>query len=143
MSSTSSVVDRLLRLWFEPIPADDQAAVDSFRALYCDPLTINGASMTVRELVGRAKSVQGSLADPQRKVVDVVDAGDKIAVAFRLSGRHVGPIATAAGEVAPTGQHISMQVIDILTLTQGRISEIVMVADELGAFAASGALTLG
>jgi ketosteroid isomerase-like protein len=75
-------------------------------------------------------------------VLDVCDAGDKVAVAFRLSGRQVGPMGTAAGVLPPTGQDIALRVIDILTLTDGRISEITMVADELGALAAVGAARL-
>ena len=44
--------------------------------------------------------------------------------------------------LAPTGQEIALRVIDILTLTDGRISEITMVADELAGLVAVGAARL-
>ena len=65
-----------------------------------------------------------------------------MAVAFRLSGRQVGPLTTAAGVLGPIGQEIALRVIDILTLTDGRISEITMVADELAGLVAVGAARL-
>ena len=63
-------------------------------------------------------------------------------MAFRLGGRQVGPLRTSAGVMPATGQEIWRRVIDILTIVDGRIADIVMVADELGALAAVGALTL-
>jgi ketosteroid isomerase-like protein len=78
----------------------------------------------------------------EREVLDIADCGDKVAVAFRLSGRQVGPMATSAGELAPTGQRLSLRVIDVLTLTDGRISSLWMTADELGALSAVGAARL-
>ena len=134
------VIDRLLDLWSAPLP-EGEAAEEAFRELYTDPVTVNGASLTAADLVDRARAIQAMLAGLQREVLDVADAGDKIAFAFRISGRHVGPLRTAAGVVEPTGGTLSMRIIDILTLTDGRISEIVMVADELAAVAGLG-LTL-
>jgi ketosteroid isomerase-like protein len=60
-----------------------------------------------------------------------------------MGGRQVGTLSTAGGPLPPTGQVLRLRVIDILTLTDGRISEIVMVADEMGALAALGAVRVG
>jgi hypothetical protein len=65
-----------------------------------------------------------------------------VALAFRLAGRQVGPLQTPAGPVPPTGQRIDVQIIDVLTLTDGRVSDIRMVADWLGALAAVGAVSV-
>jgi SnoaL-like polyketide cyclase len=135
-------IDQLLNLWSEPLPAGPDAE-ERFRELYTDPVTVNGAALTVPDMVARARSVQAMLADVSREVLDVADAGGKIAVAFRMTGRQVGPMPTAAGTVAPTGARLSLRVIDILTITDGRISEITMVADELGGLAAIGAVRVG
>jgi predicted ester cyclase len=54
----------------------------------------------------------------------------------------VGPLETPAGRVPPTGQRVDLRVIDILTLTDGRISSIWMVADWLTALTAAGALRM-
>jgi ketosteroid isomerase-like protein len=135
-------VDRLLRLWSEPLPDDDAAAADAFRALYTDPVRVNGADLTAADLVARARALQQVFEDPRHEVLDVVEGDGKVALAFRMGGRQVGPLTTAIGPLAPTGQHLQLRVIDVLTLTDGRVSSITMVADELGALAAVGAVRL-
>ena len=135
-------VERLLRLWTHPLPEDDEAAAASFRELYTDPVTINGNALTVPDLVARARRAQQALAEPEREVLAVVDAGDTVAVAFRLAGRQVGPLDTPAGPVPATGRRIDVRVIDVLTLADGRIASIWMVADWLSALAAVDALTV-
>jgi hypothetical protein len=84
--------------------------------------------------------VQKALERPEREVLSVIDAGASVAVAFLLAGRQVGPLQTPAGPVAPTGRWVGVQIIDVLTLTDGRISDIRMVADWLGALATVGAV---
>jgi hypothetical protein len=133
-------VQRLLRLWTDPLPADDGAAAAAFRELYSDPVTVNGMSLTAADLVARARAMQAALERPEREVLGVVDAGASAAVAFRLAGRQVGPLETPAGRVPPTGQWVDVRIIDILTLTGGRISGIWMVADWLTALAGAGAV---
>jgi ketosteroid isomerase-like protein len=130
----------LLRLWSDPLPEDDGAAAAAFRTSYRDPVTVNGTPLTAADLVARARAMQKALERPEREVLGVVDAGASVAVAFRLAGRQVGPLQTPAGLIHPTGQRIDVQIIDVLTLTDGRISEIRMVADWLGALAAVGAV---
>ena len=125
-------VERLLQLWTD-LPADDAAAAAAFGELYTDPVRVNGASVPVTTLVARARALHGALDRIERQVLEVVDAGAQVAVAFRLSGVHVGPLSTSAGPVPPTGQVVALRVIDVLTLLDGRVAGIVMVADELGA----------
>jgi ketosteroid isomerase-like protein len=132
----------LLRLWTDPLPDDDAAAADAFRAVYTDPVRVNGTDLTAADLVARARALQGVFADPEHEVLDVVEGEGKVALAFRMGGRQVGPLATAAGPLAPTGQRLQLRVIDVLTLSGGRISAITMVADELGALASVGAVRL-
>ena len=125
-------VGALLDLWTSP-PADDDEAVAAFRAVYTDPVVVNGVRLTALELVGRARSLRATVEDPQREVLDLVQDGDKVAVAFRLTGRHVGPLASQLGPVGATGRMLTLRAIDVLTLEGGRIAHIQMVADELGA----------
>ena len=128
----SDLVERLLGLWADPLPADDATAAELFGQLYHDPVTVNGTSMPLGDLVARARIVQAALADATREVLDVAEQPGKVAVAFRMSGRHVGPLPTSLGTIAATDQPISLRVIDILTIEDGRISRLWMVADELG-----------
>ena len=135
-------VQRLLRLWTDPLPEDDGAAAAAFQELYSDPVTANGASLTAAELVARARVMQAALENAEHEVLSVVDAGGSVALAFRLAGRQVGPLDTPAGRVPPTGQRLDLRIIDVLTLVDGRISAIVMVADWLAALAATKAVHL-
>ena len=132
--------ERLLRLWTDPLPEDDGAAAAAFRELYSDPVTVNGVSLSAADLVARARAMHEALERPEREVLSVVDAGDSVAVAFRLAGRQVGALETSAGRVPPTGRWVDLRIIDVLTLTEGRISGIWMVADWLAALAAAGAV---
>ena len=75
-------------------------------------------------------------------MLDRVEAPGRLVVAFRMRGVHTGPLATPLGTVAATGRAFEIRVIDVLTLTGGRISAITMVADELTQLRALGAVTL-
>jgi SnoaL-like polyketide cyclase len=132
-------VEALFRLWTDPLP-ERSAAEDAFRALYTDPVSINGVAVSAGDLVKRARAMQAVFEDPERELLDIAEAPGKVAIAFRLRGRQVGPLSTAAGVLAPSGQVVDLRVIDILTLTDGLISSIWMVADELGALAAINAV---
>ena len=96
--------------------------------------------MRLPELVDRARSLHASFSEFSREVLDVVAEPGKLAVAFRLTARHTGAWPTPLGEFAPTGRVVTATVIDILTLTDDRISEIVMVADELGRMLQAGVI---
>jgi uncharacterized protein YndB with AHSA1/START domain len=131
-------VERLLRLWTDPIPEDDDAAADAFRRMYDDPVTVNGASVTALDLVARARRMQAALERPEREVLAVADADPTVAVVFRLAGRHVGPLDTPAGRLPATGVRIDVRIIDVLTLTDGLVGAIWMAADWLTPLAAAG-----
>jgi predicted ester cyclase len=136
---TTGFTERLLSLWaVEPDGRDDPVA--AFGRLYTDPVVVNGTSMRLTELVDRARSLHVSFSEFSLEVLDVVAEPGKLAVAFRLTARHTGPWPTPLGEFAPTGRVVSATVIDILSLTDGRISEIVMVADELGRMLQAGVI---
>jgi predicted ester cyclase len=134
-------VEALMDVWMQP-PIDTADAVQAFRRLYHDPVVVNGSPITAEDLVARARALQSTFENMHREILDVCDAGSKVAIAFRLGGRQVGPLNTSIGVLQPTGQEISLRVIDILTLVDGRISSIAMVSDELAVLAAVGAVAL-
>jgi ketosteroid isomerase-like protein len=135
----------LLDLWSTPY-ADREKALAAFGAWYADPVVINGAAMSVADLADRADQVRTSLSDVRREILDVceqpIERGTKVAVAFRMGGRHTGVLGTAAGPLAATGQELTIRVIDLITVEDGLITSLWMSADELGALAAVGAATL-
>jgi predicted ester cyclase len=131
-------LDRLLTVWDSP-PGPDTAA--AFGALYADPFLLNGAVTPVAALVSLSERMHSAIADQRREILDVVIADpDRVAVAFVVRGRHVGPLRMRLGTVAPTGKPVEMAVIDIFTLTDGLITKVRAVSDELGMLLGLGAV---
>jgi ketosteroid isomerase-like protein len=134
-------VDRMLRLWLEPFD-DPAAAVAAFASVYADPLPVNGGELRVADLVERARVLHATYADVRMELLDLVEAPGRVVVAFRMRGRHDGPMVTPLGTVAPSGREVEQRVIDILTVADGRITGIEMVADTLSPLLQLGAVTL-
>jgi predicted ester cyclase len=132
--SARDFVDRLMTLWAKPFDDEDEALAH-FAELYHDPITVNGMELPLTALVTRSADLHQSLRRDSVDILDVVQAADAIAVAFRMTGAQVGTYRSALGDVAATGRQFSLQVIDILRLTEGRIESIRMVADEAGLLA--------
>jgi ketosteroid isomerase-like protein len=139
LADGDDLVTRLFAVW-DDVPADDEAAEAAFRELYTDPVRVNGADVTIAQLVRRARMTSAALVGRTTELLAQASTGDRTAIAFRMHGRHVGPMDTPLGPVAGTGQSVSMQVIDLLTVQDGHISEIWMVADLLGMLACTGAV---
>lgn len=117
-------IDGLLQLWTDP-----DAGEDDFRRWYTDPVRVNGSTVAAANLATRAATLRSSLAETRRTVLEVVETGDRVAVAFELGGRHVGALDLGAQVLEPTGRDIVVRVIDILSLdADGRIAGITMVA---------------
>jgi hypothetical protein len=132
---------QLIRLWTAPLPAGD-AALAAFARHYTDPVKVNGAQMSLPALVDRARAAQRAFADLDATLLTQVDTPTHTSIVFRMRGRHVGPMATPLGEVAPTGQVVERQIIDVLGIRDGLIHEVWMVGHELGALARLGVLAL-
>lgn len=133
------LVERLLPLWTHPV-ADREDVEADFRAVYADPVLVNGASTSVGQLVQRAASLQGAFADLAMDVLDVVETADRLVLAFLMRGRHVGTFASAVGDIPATGRRIEVRTIDVLTVEAGKITRIWVVADDLSLLRQLGAL---
>jgi predicted ester cyclase len=124
-------LDRLLRLWLEPI-GETTAAEAAFGEAYADPVTVNGTAVAVAELVERARALQAAYEGLRIELVDRVETPDRVVIGFRMLGRHVGPLPTPLGTVAPTGRVVATRVTDILTVAGGRVTDVWVVSDDLG-----------
>jgi predicted ester cyclase len=127
----ASFLDRLLRLWVEP-PADGVAAEAAFREVYADPVLVNGSPLSSAGMVDRSRALHRAFDDVQLDLLDVVEAPERMVVAFVLRGRHVGPLATPIGIVPPTGLSMRVRTIDVLTVVDERVTRMWVVADEFG-----------
>ncbi|MGH4027207.1 MAG: ester cyclase [Pseudonocardiaceae bacterium] len=137
----TDIVDRIMALWLAP-PPDDEEATEAFRALYTDPVLINGAPLPATDLVTRMRMLHGAFTGLRHEILHRVDASDQVVIAFLMRGTHTGPYRTPLGEVAPTGRQVAIRTIDILSFTAGRVSEVAVVADEMGLLTGLGALRL-
>ena len=141
MDDPAAFVDRLMALWQEPVPAGD-AGTAAFGACYADPLTVNGAPMTLAELVERARTLQAAHSGIRAEVLDVVAAPGRVVVAFVMHVRHTGPLRTPLGVLAPTGRTAAIRTIDVLAIGDGRVTGVTVVADELGLLTQLGGVRL-
>jgi predicted ester cyclase len=139
--TADDLVTRLFTLW-DDLPATDDAARRAFLQLYEDPVRINGTELPVDDLVRRARMMGTALRQRSTEVLSVVSTPDRVAVAFRMNGLLSGPLDTPLGPVTGDGEPVTMQVIDVLTVRGGRISEIWMVADQLGLLTRLGVVRL-
>jgi hypothetical protein len=135
------LVDRLMAVWLDP-PSDDDAGVAAFRALYTDPVDVNGTAFTAAELLARARALHRAYSGLRHEILDVVIAPGRLVVAFRMCGTHTGPLATALGTVAPTGADVAIRTIDVLSIVDGRIAAVCVVSDEFGVLSGLGVLEL-
>jgi hypothetical protein len=109
---------------------DDAEA--AFREVYADPVVVNGAELPVVELVGRARALQQAFDGLSMHILDTVETPGRVVIAFLMRGRHVGPFRSPLGTVPPTQRDIEVRTIDVLVVTEGLISAIWVVSDDLG-----------
>jgi predicted ester cyclase len=138
MSSTPQE-ERLFALW--TIPPDSRDDPDAaFRELYDDPVLINGVPVPVTDLVARARALHRAFSEHDMEIVERIAEPGKLAIAFRHTARHTGPWTTPLGVLEPTGSLVAGIGIDLLTIRDGRIAGIWVLADELQRLAQVGAL---
>ncbi|SDS38432.1 Predicted ester cyclase [Friedmanniella luteola] len=135
----SSLIERALALWGRPSPPD--VALEAFRAVYADPVLVNGAPTALVVLVERAQMMQAAFEGLRHTVHEQVEAPGRLAFAFRLSGRLVGPLATPLGELAPTGEQVEVAGMDIFVVEEGRVTAVWALADHLTLLMDVGAVT--
>ena len=98
------------------------------------------AATPLTELVERARMLQTALDAMGYRILQRVHSPGRLAVAFILSGRHVGPLVTPAGTIAPTGRSIEIPTIDVLEFSDDLIDTVWVVSDQLGILLQTGAL---
>jgi predicted ester cyclase len=126
----NTFLDRIFQAWTS---ADDLAELeDQFAALYTDPVRVNGSNLSLVDLATRARALHAAFSGLRAEVLQVVEGTDSIAVAFVMHGRHTGPYQTPLGTIPATGAEVQIRTIDLLTVSDGKISSIWVTADDLG-----------
>lgn len=126
----SSFIDQALSLWGQPLPAGD-AALEAFRRVYADPVLVNGTPTAVTVLVERARMLQAAFDGLQHTTHEVVEAPGRLAFAFRISGRLVGPLVTPLGVLPPTGARVELAGMDIFVIDDNRVTAVWALTDYL------------
>lgn len=124
------LVAQLTRLWTEPF-ASASDALAAFRKTYADPVRINGTDVPLAQLVARAQMLQQAFSDLEIEPIEQIESGDRVVLAFLQRGRHAGPFETPLGPVGPTRRAFEIRVIDVLTISERRITAIEVVPDNL------------
>jgi predicted ester cyclase len=141
VANVADVVDDIMALW-QRLPEDPAEARAAVSRLYAERCEVNGVMLTVDDLLARARALQAALSDLRHELLERVEAGDQLSVAFTLHGRHTGPLQTSIGVVPATGKTVSIQGMDILTFSAGRITKITVLSDEIGLLSRLDAVTL-
>lgn len=131
MLTDMGVVERLVLLWTKPVAASAEALA-AFSETYTDPVSINGVDVPLADLVARARGLQRAFADLRIELIEQIEAPGRVVIVFWQRGRHVGPLDTPLGEISPTGRDVEVRVIDVLSITDGHISAIQVIPDNLG-----------
>jgi hypothetical protein len=140
-SAVVTLLERLLPLWTQLAGSRDDAEA-AFRKVYADPVVVNGTEMRVAGLVDRARALQRAFDGLSMHILDTVETPDRVVIAFLMRGRHVGPLISPLGTVAPTHRDIEVRTIDVLTIRAGVVSAIWVVSDDLGLLRQLGAAKL-
>jgi predicted ester cyclase len=128
----SSMIERALALWGRPLPAGG-AALEAFRAVYADPVLVNGTSTPLMVLVERAQMMQVAFDGLRHTVLEQFEAPGRLAFAF--------PLTTPLGELPPTGAEVQVAGMDIFVVDEDRVTAVWALADYLTLLIDAGAVS--
>jgi predicted ester cyclase len=99
--------------------AGDVSAIDRYVASDAVVEMTGSEGATVEVLRADVERYVAAFDEVTTEIVDLVAHGDRAALWWRTSGRHVGPYGDIAPE--PTGARITMEGIDFMTVVDHRI----------------------
>lgn len=139
----SRYISRALGLWGTDVPAGD-AGLEAFREVYTDPIDVNGESTPLQVLVDRARMMRSAFVPMRHEVLEQFEAPGRLAFAFRIIGRHVGPIATPLGTIEASGADVEIAGMDIFVIDEeaDRVRAVWALADYLGLLIQASAVAL-
>lgn len=113
----------------------DSLYCDDFVAHYHHPPRWGTGKAGVRTII---ENVRAAFPNYQERVVDYLEAGDRVAVRIRITGTNTGSIGGAAG----TGRSVDFEEIIIFRLHNGKIKEQWGVPDMLAMYDQLGLLKI-
>jgi hypothetical protein len=92
---------------------------------------LTGRTFLSRSLWRGRGCCSGAFSELEIEPIEQIESGDRFVLVFFQRGRHAGPFETPLGSLAPTGRTFEIRVIDVLTISDGRIGAIEVVPDNL------------
>lgn len=123
MSVATAMLERFNSRDFAGIVEDGGGAVD-----YTEVGT--GRRITdPDEMVAAMQAWVTGLPDVRGTVLSAMRDGDRMCVEIHWEGTHSGPLATPAGTLPPSGNHTSTRAVQLSTIRDGRVVDIVHYLD--------------
>ena len=117
--SERTTEDLIRRFHHELWGAGDISAIDRHVAPDAVTAMTGFEGSTVDVLREDVERYIGAFTEVATEVLDLIVQGDRVALWWRTSGRHVGPYGDIAPE--PTDRRITMEGVDFLTVRDDRI----------------------
>ena len=117
--SERTTEDLIRRFHHELWGASDISAIDRYVAPVAVTAMTGFEGSTVDVLREDVERYAGAFDEVETEILDLIAHGDRVAMWWRTSGRHVGPYGDIAPE--PTGRRITMEGVDFLTVRGDRI----------------------
>ncbi|MDH6181580.1 putative ester cyclase [Microbacteriaceae bacterium SG_E_30_P1] len=133
MPSNADIVrDYHERVWVR----DDLTAIDEYWSPEASVAVTGFESSTLDAIRADVARYRGAFTDVEAHILNLIAEGDKVALHWRTSGRHVGPY----GSVAATGRVITMEGMDIFRVEGGLIVDCQSLWDGLSVYEQLGVL---
>jgi Pyruvate phosphate dikinase, AMP/ATP-binding domain/SnoaL-like polyketide cyclase len=91
---------------------------------------------------GTEEQLQQAFSHRQIEPIEQIVSGDRFVLVFLQRGRHAGRFETPLGSIEPTGRTFEIPAIDVFRISNGRITAIEVVPDNLSLMMQLGALRL-
>ena len=120
--SERTTEDLIRRFHHELWGASDISAIDRYVAPDAVTAMTGFEGSTVDVLREDVERYVGAFDQVTTEILDLIVDGDRAAMWWQTSGRHVGPYGDIAPE--PTGARITMEGVDFITVRDGTIVEV-------------------
>jgi predicted ester cyclase len=93
-------------------------------AIYADDAEVSdptGRYVGKREILSQLTSWKTAFPDAKSVVTNQTTEGDRVATAFTFRGTHTGPLAGSMGTIAPTGNHVELEMELISWFRGGKV----------------------
>src|SRR4051812_24179377 len=131
--------------WFQAADMRDVGARPELVTADCVMTAPGGVTLRGPEQIAEwMKVFYAAFPDISHPIDRMVPGGSTVTVELRAEGTHTGPLASAAGEVPPTGRDISLRVANLLTVNDdGRVTSVNVYFDQMQMLEQLGLLPTG